>query len=127
MHGLIIVLLAWFSWIACVAWVLGVGMAFPAFGALRQLLEHRSPMADPSVDYTKLDHGAYTRMFGDGPIASTFGGAGFNRHLLHHWEPQVSYTRLAELEDFFLSTDLAPILKDRSSTYLQAFRGLFRW
>jgi len=32
------------------------------------------------------------RLFGDDFFSCTFGGAGFNRHLLHHWEPQISYT-----------------------------------
>ena len=29
-----------------------------------------------------------------------FGGAGFNRHLLHHLDPSISYTRFDEFERF---------------------------
>ena len=80
--------------------MIGVGVFLPFFGALRQILEHRAPEADGGVDYARTPHGAYTRIFHGGLFAKTFGGAGFDRHLLHHWEPQVSYTRLADLETY---------------------------
>lgn len=111
----------------CAAWVLGTVMFFPLFGALRQLLEHRDPSADPCVDYNEHDHGAYTRVFGPGIFASVFGAAGFNRHLLHHWEPQVSYTNLHEMEAYLLKTELASVIEQRRSTYLKTFLSLFRF
>jgi fatty acid desaturase len=125
-HGAIVavsLLAGW--WWAALAWVLGMGFAFPFFGALRQLLEHRSEPADPKADYRKQDHGAYTRLFRDGPLAATFGAAGFSRHLLHHWEPQVSYTNLPQLEAFLEGTELQPVLAARRSTYLATFCHLF--
>jgi len=125
-HGAIVaasLLAGW--WWAALAWVLGMGLAFPFFGALRQLLEHRSEMANPKADYRTQDHGAYTRLFRDGPLAATFGAAGFSRHLLHHWEPQVSYTNLPQLEAFLEGTELKPVLEARRSTYLATFRRLF--
>lgn len=127
LHGLIAIGVALVSWVAAASWIIGVAIVFPLFGALRQLLEHRDPAADPATDYTMTDHGAYTRIFGDGPLASTFGGAGFNRHLLHHWEPQVSYTRLPDLESFLMRTELAPVLTARRTSYVRAFRETFRW
>jgi fatty acid desaturase len=113
-------------WAAAAAWLLGVAVMFPFFGALRQLLEHRDDKAAASVDYRLTDHGAVTRMFGDGPFASTFGGAGFNRHLLHHWEPTVSYTRLKDLEAFLADTDLKDALAQRTTSYGRTFLCLFR-
>ena len=110
---------------AALAWVLGVGCAMPTFASVRQILEHRSDQADPSLDYFEIEHGAVTRHFGDGILASTFGSAGFNRHLLHHWEPQVSYTRLGDLEHFLADTPLKLLLDRRRSTYLEALRRLF--
>ena len=114
------------GWVGPIAWVLGVGTFSPLFGALRQLLEHRSTTADPEQDYAEKDHGAVSRMFGVGPLASTFGGAGFNRHLLHHWEPKVSYTRLADLERYLDDTVAGRIIEARRCTYLATAAALWR-
>ena len=107
------------------AWIAGVGAIFPFFGALRQLLEHRDERADAKTNYSETDHGAYTRMFGSDVFSSIFGGAGFNRHLLHHWEPAISYTNLSELEAYLLDTDVAPLIEMRRSSYFKAFTSLF--
>ena len=106
-------------------WLGGIGAVFPFFTAIRQLLEHRGEHALASVNYAEVDHGAVTRMFGDGPLAGTLGGAGFNRHLLHHWDPQLSYTRLKEAEVFLLDTAFGPPIREMRATYLLAFRKLF--
>ena len=108
------------------AWIVGIGAVFPFLGALRQLLEHRDGRAKSDVNYFDTNHGAYTRVFGTGPFSSTFGGAGFNRHLLHHWEPSVSYTNLPELELYLLDTTAARLIEMRRSSYLQTFVSLFR-
>jgi len=124
-HGaLILAALAVGYWWLAAAWLFGVGAVYPFLGALRQFLEHRDEDASPSVDYSKVDHGAVTRIFQDGPFSSTFGGAGFNRHLLHHWEPQVSYTRLADFERFLLDTPLAEVIEKRRTTYAETFLKL---
>ena len=100
-----------------IAWAMGTLILLPFFTALRQLLEHRSEAAS--------DNGEATRMFRSGPIGSTLGGAGFDRHLLHHWDPQVSYTRLAELERFLLNTQMAPAISEKK-TYAATLKLLFR-
>lgn len=124
-HGgfVAITFLLGFWWLS-LAWLVGVGMVFPFFGALRQLLEHRDESADKMNDYRTVPHGAVTRIFEDGPIGSTFGGAGFNRHLLHHWEPQISYTNLPELERFLMQTKAGPIIERRKTTYSETFLKL---
>jgi len=104
-------------WAASAAWVLGEAFFFPFFVSLRQTLEHRDEHADPDVDYRQVDHGATNRLFGDGPVASTLGSAGFNRHALHHWEPQISCTRLRDLERYLEGTELAPYIAERQTTY----------
>jgi fatty acid desaturase len=125
-HGAIVVsLLGAGYWASAIAWGAGVGLVFPFFGALRQLLEHRAEDAQPQTDFRKIDHGAVSRMFGDGLVAGTFGGAGFNRHLLHHWEPGVSYTRLPDLERFLGDTPLRAVIERRTTTYGRVFRRLF--
>jgi len=111
-------------WWLSLAWIAGVGMVFPFLGALRQLLEHRDEKADNGADFRVVPHGATTRMFKEGAFGSTFGGAGFNRHLLHHWEPQISYTNLPALEQFLLRTKAGPIIERRTTTYSSAFLKL---
>lgn len=109
------------------AWVAGVGSIFPFFGALRQLLEHRDELADARTNYFQTDHGALTRMFGTDVFSSLFGAAGFNRHLLHHWEPSVSYTNLPELEAYLLDTEVAELIEMRRSSYFKTFVSLFHF
>jgi fatty acid desaturase len=119
-----VVLLLLGYWASALAWACGVGMVFPLLGALRQLLEHRADDARSDVDYRQVGHGAVARIFGGGLFAGTFGGGGFNRHLLHHWEPVVSYTRLADLERFLLDTPLREVMQSRTTTYGRVFRKL---
>lgn len=110
-----------------VSWALGLVSVMPLLASLRQLLEHRSESADSAIDYSRVDHGSVNRLFGDGPFAITFGGAGFNRHLLHHWEPQISYTRLRELESYLLRTSAAAAVEARHGTYWSTFWDLLTW
>jgi fatty acid desaturase len=119
-----LVLLLLGYWASALVWACGVGMVFPLLGALRQLLEHRADDARSDIDYRQVGHGAVARIFGGGLFAGTFGGGGFNRHLLHHWEPVVSYTRLADLERFLLDTPLREIMRSRTTTYGRVFRVL---
>jgi fatty acid desaturase len=111
--------------IPVVAWIAGFASFFPLFATVRPILEHRSEEADPGTDYFARAHGVVNRLFGDGLVASTFGGAGFNRHLIHHWEPQVPYTRLRELENFLVDTPVSAKLKARQTTYWRAFLRLY--
>jgi fatty acid desaturase len=119
-HGAVLVVLVVAGlWPAAVAWIAGMAIFFPFFATLRQLLEHRPAARDGVAN-------AVTRLFGDGPFAGVFGGAGFNRHMLHHLEPQVSYTRLADLEDFLMATSAKAELDARRSTYWGAFAEIVR-
>jgi fatty acid desaturase len=111
--------------VPALAWAGGVLLAFPFFVSLRQALEHRSEDADPHVDYTRVDHGPVNRLFGDGPVSSSLGGAGFNRHALHHWEPTVSYTRLSDIEAYLMRTEAADLVRSRSTSYPETFLRLF--
>jgi fatty acid desaturase len=125
-HGAIVLGLAWFGFIwAAASWVLGIGIMLPLFASVRQLLEHRTDDARSDIDYSKKDQGACTRLFGSGLLSSIYGSAGFNRHLLHHWEPQISYTRLADLESFLADTQMRAIMDRRRVTYSEAFVRFF--
>lgn len=109
-----------------ISWSLGILVFFPIFNALRNILEHRSETAIRGTDYRRAVHGAVNRLFGDGLLAQTLGGAGFNRHLLHHWEPQVPFTRLSELQGYLVETKFAPILERHATTYPRTFLRLWR-
>jgi fatty acid desaturase len=113
-------------WPIAIAWAVGMAGTHPLINAVRQLLEHRDFHARAEISYRTAPHGPVTRMFGNGLVASTLGGAGFNRHLLHHWEPQISYTRLAELESFMLDTPHGALFRAVTTTYGRAFARLWR-
>ena len=125
LHGTLIVgLLGAGQLYAAIAWIGGMGVCFPFLAGLRQILEHRDDAAVATTDFRVVPHGSVTRLFSGGIFAVTFGGAGFARHLLHHWEPQVSYTRLEELEKFLAETKAGAILERRRTTYLATLRQL---
>lgn len=126
LNAAIVLTSAWLGyWSLSIGWTIGFLIVFPFFGSVRQLLEHRSESALSSIDYSKVPHGQTNRMFGTGIVASTLGAAGFNRHLLHHWEMQISYTRLRDLERFLLATQAAEILKRHNTGYFRTFKRLF--
>lgn len=106
-------------------WLLALMVFFPFFAVLRPILEHRDQESSQEVDYFKVPHGIVNRMFGDGPVTSTLGGAGFNRHLLHHIEPKISYTRLKEFEKFLFDTPFKDEIKKHQTTYWETFVKLF--
>jgi fatty acid desaturase len=101
---------------AAAAWLVGL-VTFVAIGTLRQLLEHRALDADPAADYKRVEHGPVNRMFANGFFSRTLGNAGFNRHLLHHWDPSISYTCFDEMEAFLMRTPLAAELAAARTTY----------
>jgi fatty acid desaturase len=109
---------------AAIAWLIGLLAVFPFLASLRTVLEHRAEDADPEMDYHRVDHGPTNRLFGTGPIANTIGSAGFNRHAIHHWEPQLSYTRLADVEAYLLRTEAAPLIEERQTSYANTFLRL---
>jgi fatty acid desaturase len=110
--------------VAALAWLGGLLIVFPFMVSLRTVLEHRSEEAEAGVDYLAVDHGPVNRLFGSGPLASTVGSAGFNRHAIHHWEPQLSYTRLADVEAYLLCTEVAPLIRERQTSYADTFLRL---
>src|SRR5262249_26731753 len=99
---------------------------FPYLSALRQQLEHRSEGARSGTDYAKVPQGAVNRMFRATPMARAFGSAGFRRHLLHHWDPSLSYSRFDDLEAFLLRTPLAADIEVSRTSYADAWRRLAR-
>jgi len=127
LHGAIVIGTAWAGWYAAaLCWVVAQLTINQTLAMIRQMLEHRSADALDGVDYRQVSHGPINRMFGVDFLSRKFGSAGFNRHLLHHWDPTISYTCFDEMERFFLKTDLADEIESSRTTYLQALRSLMK-
>ena len=112
------------------AWIAGVGAIFPFFGALRQLLEHRDERADAQTRRRagQLFRNRSRRLYPHVRVRRLFVDLRrrrLNRHLLHHWEPSISYTNLPELETCLLDTDVAKLIEMRRSSYFKTFVSLF--
>ena len=104
-------------WSLSLSVAIGVCCVFPLVGSVRQLLEHRAGRGDYLID----DTFPVTRVFPTWPLGWLVGAAGFNLHLLHHWDPGISYTRLQELESLLSNSSAERIMRSRLSGYLQTF------
>lgn len=125
-HGAILALCLWQRQLElAAAWVIGVFMVYPLFGALRQLLEHRGTEATASNDYAVVPHGKYTRSFKGGPFGSFFGGAGFRLHDIHHFDPELSYTNLAAVDGFLAQCELARAARSLRRSYVSVMLELW--
>jgi fatty acid desaturase len=112
------------NWYGLAAWILGIFLFFPFFAWIRQILEHRSDLATSRINYFEVPHGAISRIFGDDLISYTLGGAGFNKHIIHHWDPAISYTRLREVEKFLLRSNASEAIQSSRTTYWATFMTL---
>ena len=126
LHLAIVLVAVWAGfWSSALCWIVAVVVVFPFFGSLRQLLEHRPRPGDILVgDDSTI--AAANRMFPLDFFSRFFGAAGFNRHLLHHWYPQASYSNFDEFEAFLLQTELRPQVDRARAQYLATWRALVR-
>jgi fatty acid desaturase len=122
--SVVLAALAAHAWVLAAGWCLGVICFTPFFGAVRQLLEHRREGA-ARKNFAQQDQGKFTRTFHPGVLGLTFGAAGFNRHLLHHWDPSLSYTCLEKVEDFLLNTPLKDEYLQARKSYFSVFKELY--
>jgi fatty acid desaturase len=95
-------------------WAASIGMVYPFLNTIRQILEHRNPS----------DSHATNRIFKSTLLSRFFGSAGFNKHFLHHWDPQISYTRFVDMEKFLSQTDLKNELLNAKTSYRKTFKIL---
>ncbi len=113
------------NWPLAIAWILGFGIFFPFFATLRQILEHRDELAHHSTDFYKQPHGKVSRLFVHTIVNSSFGSAGFTRHLIHHWDPLISYTRLKDIEAFLSKSEKTTlIIRASKTTYTSTLKKL---
>jgi fatty acid desaturase len=107
-------------------WMAGFFTFYPIINRIRQTIEHRSYHASDTADYRFIDHGAENRTFGNDLFSRSFGAAGFNRHLLHHWDPVISYTQFDAMEKFMLQTQYAAKIEKERTTYWRALREFLK-
>jgi len=113
------------NWPFAIAWILGFGIFFPFFATIRQILEHRDELAHHANNFYKQPHGKISRLFVHTIVSSSFGSAGFTRHMIHHWDPLISYTRLKDIEEFLSTCEkTAPVIESSKTTYTKVFKKL---
>lgn len=99
-----------------ISWIVSVGLFFPLIAALRQLLEHSM-----HVDGVGKTSFPVTRIFDRGFLTFLIGAAGFDRHLLHHWDPGIPACRLSEMERSLSRLGFDEILQARRTSYPAVF------
>ena len=123
---LVIAIALWAGlWSSALCWITAVVVVFPFCGSLRQLLEHR-PLPGDLLIGDDPTIAAANRMYPLDFFSRFFGAAGFNRHLLHHWYPQASYSNFDEFEALLLKTELRPQIDRARARYLARWRALVR-
>jgi fatty acid desaturase len=113
LHTVIFFVTLVFSPTLALAWAIGFAIVFPLASDLRLILEHK----------VSATQGVSTKVF-QGATSRLFGGAGFNYHLLHHWDPSLHYTCLASVMNEFRRCGL---IDSRwvVTTYSKEFIALF--
>ena len=113
-----------FGYFTAVVWVYTFLTGVPLFFKIRQTLEHRNVDHDKTKSFINIDHGPINRLFKSNFFSRFFGSAGFNKHLLHHWDPSLSYTNFREFENFLLKTKLKEQILNSKSNYNKIFSNL---
>ena len=108
-------------------WLFSMVITDPFLEKLRQTLEHRNGDKKYNKTSTMSEGLAVNQMFGIGFFSRYFGGAGFNRHLLHHLDPSISSTRFDEFEEFLMRSSCASEINECRNTYWNKFKELFSW
>lgn len=117
-------------------WCLSTFLMTPGLGLIRNLLEHKYVGPMEEVIWTELSQqksksdpsemNVTTRMFNQKKLSRVYGSMGFTRHLLHHWDPSISFSNLEKVHVFLLDTSLGANLLQTESTYSKAFLSLWK-
>ncbi len=122
---IILILYNFFSVFVALSWFLGFFIFSTFLEKIRQTCEHRSLLAKKEIDYKKIEHGPVNRIFGNDFFSIYFGAAGFNKHLLHHIDPSISYTSFKEMENFLIDSNLSKQILSNRFSYLKIFKTLY--
>jgi len=106
-------------------WILGFFIIMPFFGSIRNILEHKFQMDVADLDNLESSLEIVpkytTRIFTKSYFSKILGVAGFDRHLIHHWDPSIAAINLGAVNNFLLTTELGPMLRELPTTYTKAF------
>lgn len=109
---------------AAACWLITVFVTDMFLANMRQTLEHRDARHGNKDNFTDSAHGEVNQMFGTDLLSRHMGGAGFNRHLLHHLDPTVSYTRFDEMEAYLSDKAAASYIDENRTSYAKRVREL---
>ena len=109
-----------------IVWILAMLVFFPFFATIRQLIEHRDELAASDTTFYNSPKGKISRLFTDSAFSKLMGPAGFNKHMIHHWDPVLPFTALGKVELFLISCDKTKeIIQSSKTTYFAAFKKLW--
>jgi fatty acid desaturase len=112
-------------WQFAVSWILSMTIFFPFFATIRQISEHRDELASKERQYYTSPKNKISRIFSDSLLSRMFGAAGFNKHMIHHWDPHIPFTALKQAELFLKECARSrPILESSRTTYFTVFKKL---
>ena len=117
----------WFNhYQLALVWVLAMLVFFPFFATIRQLIEHRDELAASDNVFYNSPKRKISRLFTDSFFSNLLGPAGFNKHMIHHWDPVLPFTALGKVEIFLAGCDKTKEIIERSkTTYFGAFKKLW--
>ncbi len=110
-------------------WILSWFVFLPVMAATRNLLEHRYTESEMHFEIQESIVGfsnVTTRLFTRNLLSKVVGPIGFDRHVIHHWDPSIAAKDLDKVHQFLLSTELRPMLEDLPTTYFDAARHIWR-
>jgi len=126
-NGILLFVAIWFNnYPLVIVWILAMLVFFPFFASIRQLIEHRDELAASDNAFYISPKRKISRLFTDGIFSNLFGPAGFNKHMIHHWDPILPFTALGKVEVFLAGCDKTKEIIQRSkTTYFAAFKKLW--
>lgn len=112
-------------WQFALIWIAALLIFFPFFATIRQIMEHRDELALKKADFYKTPKDKISRLFSGSLFSRLLGPAGFNKHMIHHWDPQLPFTALKKAEKFLLHCQrTGPIIESSQTTYFSVFKKL---
>lgn len=117
-------------------WIITTYFLAPFLGVLRNVLEHRylelvdsrvwdEVLGQETSKSNKISAQVTTRMFTLNPFSQILGSMGFTRHLIHHWDPSISYANLKKVDQFLSETKIGSLLKSQRSTFFRTALALW--